>query len=68
MTPSNNERIREAAERSTPPLRPEVRKRALWAVMAALRRRSPLRTALLVMLAMLLSAGVAYVVVHWLRP
>ena len=66
----NNERIRRAAERSTPPLPPEVRKRALWAAMAAMRRRSPVRTAVLgvvVLLVMLLvvAAGV-YGLLRWL--
>jgi len=65
---SNNERIREAAERSTPPLSPEVRKRALWAAMAAMRQRPPLRTAILVMLILLLLAAVVYVAVRWLAP
>jgi hypothetical protein len=64
-TENNNERIRQAAERSTPPLPAEVRKRALWAVMAVLRRRSPLRTAILVVLIVLLLAAVVYVAVRW---
>jgi hypothetical protein len=67
-TGNNNERIREAAERSTPPLPPEVRKRALWAVMDAMRRRSPARTAILVVLVLLVVAGAVYAVVCWLRP
>jgi hypothetical protein len=63
-TENDNERIRQAAERSTPPLPPEVRKRALWAVMTAMRRRPPLRTALLVSLGALLLAAAVYVVVR----
>jgi len=63
---NNNDRIREAAERSTPPLSPEVRKRALWAVMVAMRQRSPLRTAILVVLVLLVLAAAVYVVVRWL--
>ncbi len=62
---SNNERIRQAAERSTPPLPSEVRKRALWAVMAVLRRRFPLRTAILAAVAQLVLAAAVYVVVRW---
>jgi len=63
---NNNDRIRKAAERSTPPLRPEVRKRALWAAMVALRRRPPLRTAILVVLVVLLLAAGVYGLVRWL--
>ncbi len=55
---NNNERIREAAERSTPPLPPEVRKRALWAAMIAMRRRSPLGTAIVVAVVLLVLAAV----------
>lgn len=62
---NNNERIREAAEGSTPPLSPAVRRRALWAVMDAMRRRSPLRTAILVVLVLLVLAAGVYVVVRW---
>jgi len=63
---NNNERIRQAAERSTPPLPPEVRKRALWAVMAAMRRRSPLRIVIVMVLVLLLLAGLVYVAARWL--
>jgi hypothetical protein len=62
---NNNERIRRAAEGSTPPLSPEVRKRALWAVMDVLRRGPSLRTAILVAIALLALAAAVYVVVRW---
>jgi len=65
MASENNERIRQAVERTTPPLSPKVRKRALWAVMVLLRRRSPLRTAILVVLVVLLLGAVVYAVVSW---
>ena len=65
---NNNERISRAAERSTPPLPPEVRKRALWAVMAAMQRRSPLRMAILAVVLLLLLAAAVYIVVRWLSP
>ncbi len=66
MTSNNNERIRQAAERSTPPLPLEVRKRALWAVMAAMRRRSPLGMVIAVAMVLLAMAAVVYAVVRWL--
>jgi len=65
---NNNERIRQAVERSTPALSPEVRKRALWAVMSVLRRRPRLRTAGLVVLVLLLLAAAVYARVHWFTP
>jgi hypothetical protein len=61
---NNNERIRRAAEGSTPPLSPEVRKRALWAAMASMRRRSPLRTAVVVIFVLLAVGAVAYALVR----
>jgi hypothetical protein len=65
---NNNKRIRQAADRSTPPLPAEVRKRALWAVMAAMRRRSPLRTAVLVALIVLSLAAVVYLALRCFVP
>ena len=61
---SSNERIRWAVEGSTPPLRPGVRKRALRAAMAGLRRRSKRRTAVLVVLALLLVGTAACLVLR----
>ena len=62
---NDNDRIRRAAERSTPPLSPEVRKRALWAAMVSVRRRSPVRTAILTAIALLVLAAAVYAVVRW---
>ena len=62
---NNNERVRQAAERSTPPLRPDVRKRALWAAMTTMRRRSPLRILTLLALILLLLTSLVYVAVRW---
>jgi hypothetical protein len=67
-TGNNNERIREAAERSTPPLPPEVRKRALWAVMAALRGRGRGPRLVVALVALLVLGAAAYALVCWLRP
>jgi hypothetical protein len=64
-TENNKRRVRQAVERSTPPLPPEVRKRALWAVMEAMRRGPPRRTAILVVLALLVLAAAVYAVVRW---
>lgn len=61
---NDNERIRRAVEGSTPSLSPEVRKRALWAAMIGLRRKSKRRTAVLVVLALLLVATAACVVLR----
>ena len=62
---NDNDRIRRAAERSTPPLSTGVRKRALWAAMVSMRRRSPVRTAILTAIALLVLAAAVYVVVRW---
>ena len=61
---NNNDRIRRAAERSTPPLPPEVRRRALWAAMTVLRRKPSLRTAILVSVALLVLAAGVYALVR----
>lgn len=65
---NNEERIRQAVEGSSPPLSPEVRKRALAAALTPLRRRPLLRTAIVVAIIVLLLAAAVYVVVRWLFP
>jgi hypothetical protein len=62
---NNNERIRQAVERGTPPPSPEVRKRALCAAMAAMRRRSPVPIVIVMVLVLLLLAGLVYLAPPW---
>jgi hypothetical protein len=64
-TENDKRRVRRAVEQTSPAPSPEVRKRALWAVMVALRRGPSLRTAILVVLALLLLAVAVYAVVRW---
>jgi hypothetical protein len=65
-TENDKRRVRRAVEQTSPAPSPEVRKRALWAVMVAMRRGAPLRPAAVLILVLLVAAATVYALVRWL--